>query len=185
LGLCCLCAIPAAALVLSVGTGTHAQSPDTSGAPDVVVEGTNVNGIVFQWEVTNNTKTAINYFNIPVSDINTFTAPAGWTIESKPRLQAEGNFILRTDQYASMILPGRSLVFECMRPLRETGKDGFVSVTLGFEDGEEVVIGEVRAPVQRLTSERFALPVFLGALLVIAFIFKVRKDKKTASATAS
>lgn len=181
-GLFRLCAVPAAALVLSVGSRAPAQSPD---APDVLVEGTNVNGIVFQWEVTNNSKTAINYFSVPIFDINSFASPDGWTIESQPRLQNEGNFILRTDKYASMILPGRSLVFECSRPLRETGKDGRAPVTIGFEDGKEVVVGNVLAPVRPLRSERFALPVFLGLLLVIAIIYKVRRDRKTASATVS
>ena len=181
-GLFHLCAVGAAALVLSVGSRAPAQSPDAS---DVTVEGTNVNGIVFQWEVTNNTKTAINYFSVPIFDINSFASPDGWSIESQPRLKNEGNFVLRTDKYASMILPGRSLAFECSRPLRETGKDGRAPVTIGFEDGKEVVVGNVLAPVRPLRSERFALPVFLGSLLVIAIIYKVRKDKKKVSATVS
>lgn len=170
----------AAAILTTLCAVTRAQPSE---GPGVTIQGTNTNGIVFVWEVTNNTQNAINFFDVPVYDINTFEHPEGWVVTSSPRLKKKGNFTLETDHYPSMILPGRTLEFLCKRPLRDTAKDGRASVTVGFEDGTRIVIPNVLAPVQAMPVERFALPVFLGSLLVFAFLYKVRKDKKPASPT--
>lgn len=170
----------AVAILTTLCAVTRAQPPD---GPGVTIEGTNTNGIVFVWEVTNNTQNAINYFDVPIYDINTLEHPRGWKLTSSPCLKKKGNFTLETDDYASMILPGRTLEFQCMRPQRDTGGDGRASVTIGFEDGTRIVIPNVLAPVQTKPLERFALPVFLASLLFFAFLYKIRKDKRAVSST--
>ncbi|UCG32579.1 MAG: hypothetical protein JSU68_13055 [Phycisphaerales bacterium] len=152
--------------------------------PDVTVEGTNVNGIVFTWDVTNHTDEAINYFAVPVFGVNTFDHPEGWRIANEPRLQ-QGDFILETDRYAAMILRNRALQFRCSRTVRDVPHDGHVTVTVGFEDGRRVEVSGVLAPVAPSTAKNLLLPVFLGVLLLIGFAVKVRKDRrKVASAGA-
>ena len=168
--------LPALGLT-TIGTAL-AQAPP---APDlgVTVEGTNVNGIVFTWDVTNHTDKAINYFAIPVYYINTFDAPTDWQIVNEPRLR-QGDFILQTDKYSAMILPNRTLQFKCMRPLRDVPQDGRVSATIGFEDGSRIEIPHVLGPVKRSIMENLLLPIFLGVLLIAAILVKTLKGKKAA-----
>jgi hypothetical protein len=152
--------------------------------PDVTVEGTNVNGIVFTWDVTNHTDEPINYFSVPVFGVNTFEHPEGWRIVNEPRLR-QGDFILETDQYAAMILRNRTLRFQCSRTVRDVPHDGRVTLTVGFEDGRRVQVPGVLAPVAPSTAKNLLLPAFLGVLLLIGFAAKVRKDRRKAASASS
>jgi hypothetical protein len=167
-------------LALVIG-GWHAGAAlgQIYGAEDfgVTVEGTNVNGIVFTWDVTNHTDEAINYLAVPVFGVNTFDHPEGWKIVNEPRLR-QGDFILETDQYAAMILRNRTLRFQCSRTVRDVPHDGRVTVTVGFEDGKRVEVPGVLAPVAPSTAKNLLLPVFLGVLLLIGFAAKVRRDRR-------
>ena len=163
--------------VLALGPGRARAQPAEE--PGVSVEGTNLNGIVFTWEVSNHTNKAINYFEIPIFDINVFDKPEGWEIVSAPRSR-QGEFILKTDKYAAMILTNRTLTFTCKRPLRDVPRDGRVAATIGFEDGSSIKVPNVLAPVKRSVTENLLPPIFLGLLLIAAVLVKTLKGRKAA-----
>jgi hypothetical protein len=172
---------PAWAVVIGMcyASAVLGQAPGTADV-GVTVEGTNVNGIVFTWDVTNHTDTAINYFSVPVFGVNTFEHPDGWRIVNEPRLQ-QGDFIVETDRYPAMILWNRTLQFQCSRTLRDVPHDGRVAVTVGFEDGRRVEVPGVLAPAEPSTAKNLLLPLCLGVLLLIGFAIKIRKDRRKAA----
>ena len=161
----------------SVSPARGQQSPPAT----VTVDGTNVNGIVFTWDVTNHArKKAINYFEVPVHDINTFESPPGWETVSAPRLR-KGVFILKTDDYPSMVRFGRTLQFRCMRPLRDVPRDGRVEVVIGFDDGSRITVPNVLGPVKRSALESWGVPIFLGLILAIVFVSRALRGRKPAA----
>jgi hypothetical protein len=168
---------PAATLLF--GGLSLAQPSPTEELP-VTVEGTNVNGILFTWEVTNRASQAINYFEIPVFGINTFDAPKGWEIVSQPR-HKQGKFILKTDEYWAMIRPNRTLTFECKRPTQDIPLDGRVTAVVAFEDGTKIEVPNVLGPVKRSTLGNLVPPVAAAALVTILVLVKTLRRRRTPS----
>jgi hypothetical protein len=175
------CFVVALAAVLLPGAGRPAAAQDVT-IEQVEVEGINTNGIVFVWTVTNKSRKALNHFEVPVYNINTFEAPEGWKVVSAPRL-AHGTFVAHTDEPIHMLRLGQPPAeFKASRPLQDNRLDGRVTLKLGFVDGQTLEIANVLAPVKQSLWEAYLVPGFLGGLLILVWVFRsVRSSRRRAS----
>jgi hypothetical protein len=171
----------AAAVALSCAVAAAQQ-------PAVTIEGgPDPTGHVYEWQVTNQSRSAIVGIEFPHFGASVFFAPQHWTVSCTNLVnvgmgETFGTCRANAPAPKDAIATGGAAAFRMQCAARQ-GRTGLGSVKVDLADGTQLSVPGVRLPQRESLSDRFVPLIGLGFLAIIFLIYKGAASRRRRAAT--